>query len=194
MKKWHVLLLIFVLIIVSGVMSGCKKQDKTPEAEKVFTMNKVEAEVSTTVAGNEDITYALYLKVVDTAFLMDDLQVVDVADLTRAKENLPLYALEKLLKFTQSKNLVNPIPAGTQLIKLEVIDGLAKVNLSKEFVPSSLKKEDAQLAVASIVNTLTYFGEIDAVELYVDGVKLSQYFGLDISKSLIFFDGLYPEK
>lgn len=194
MSKKGLAFLLLALILTVGLLTACKKQPLPSEAEKVFSLEKGETEAATASNQVDSMSYVLYLKVAETAFLMDDLQAVPESDLKMAKENLPLYTLQKLLAFESAKNLLNPIPEGTELIKLELVNGLATVNLSKAFVPSSMKKEDAQLAVASIVNTLTFFGEIDSVDLYVEGVKLNNYFGLDTSESLLFFEGLYPEK
>jgi spore germination protein GerM len=194
MVKKGILFLVIAFILSVGLLTGCQKEPLPAEAEKVFTLEKEETEAATAGIQAESISYVLYLKVADTAFLMDDLQAVPESDIKIAKENLPLYALQKLLAFKTMKNLINPIPVGTQLLKFELVNGLATVNLSKEFVPSSMKKDDAQLAVASIVNTLTFFSEIDSVDLSVEGVKLNSYFGLDVSDTLLFFEGLYPEK
>lgn len=195
MKRMSKRFLIVVLVFSILVLVGCKKEAVPPETEKVFSLDKVETtEASASSTATETITYVIYLKVADTPFLMDDLQVVKASDLDEAKENLPLYALKNLLTTTAVRDLVNPIPKETTLIGLDLKDGHAKVNLSQSFVPEKLTKDDAQLAIAAVVNTLTYFPEIDTVEIYVDGTKLNNYFGLDVSKPLSFFDTLYPEK
>lgn len=194
MTKKRALCLFMVLILCVGVLTACQKKPVTTDAEKVFSLEKEETEAPTAGVQTESLSYVLYLKVADTAFLMDDLQAVTESDMKMAKENLPLFALQELLSYTATKNLLNPIPEGTQLIEFKLINGLATVNLSKEFVPSSMKKDDAQLAIASIVNTLTFFSEVDGVELFVEGVKLNSYFGIDTSETQVFFEGLYPEK
>jgi hypothetical protein len=66
--------------------------------------------------------------------------------------------------------LFSAIPAGTQLLGLEVADGIATVDLSSEFAV-----DDAvtlRRGLAQIVFTLTRFAEIQAVHFLVEGEPL----------------------
>jgi spore germination protein GerM len=76
-----------------------------------------------------------------------------------------------LLSGPQSHNLKNSIPQGTKLLAVELQAGIAYVNLSEEFSTNIVDKRQEVLALYSIVNTLTALGEIEKVQILLDGAK-----------------------
>lgn len=66
------------------------------------------------------------------------------------------------------------IPAGTKLLGLTVSRGVAKVDLSGEFA-SGGGTFSVTARLAQVVYTLTQFPTIDAVEFYLDGVKVETF-------------------
>ena len=68
---------------------------------------------------------------------------------------------------------MNPIPRGTRLLSLKVKDGLATVDLSREFSDNfSGGAEDEALCISSILRTLSQFPEIKKVLFEVEGKPL----------------------
>ncbi len=98
-------------------------------------------------------------------------------DITLAKEQPAAhYVMQELLRGPQSGELSAAIPGGTTLLSLTVSGGVCSVNLSHEFLNNKSNSEMAgELAVYSIVNTLTAISGVAKVQILVNGEKLSSY-------------------
>ena len=122
--------------------------------------------------------YVLKIKGNDAYLSPEVVKVKQGTDLRKA-------ALQELLETNrwegESKNL---IPKGTRLLSLNLKDGIAIVDLSKEFVDNfNGGSEMEALTVHSIVHTLTQFSKVKAVRFLVEGEKLETLGGhLDISE------------
>jgi len=66
------------------------------------------------------------------------------------------------------------IPAGTKLLGLSVADGVAKVDLSEEF-ESGGGTFGVTARLAQVVYTLTQFPTVQAVEFYIEGVRVEMF-------------------
>jgi len=99
-----------------------------------------------------------------------------------AGENPAEIALRHLIEEGDNAGLANPIPRGTRLLGLEIKDGLATVNLSREFSDNfSGGSEGEGLVVGVILRTLGQFPEIERVRLLVEGRPLETLGHLDLS-------------
>lgn len=87
------------------------------------------------------------------------------------------------------------IPAGTKLNGVTVADGIAKVDLSPEF-ESGGGTFSVTARLAQVVYTLEQFPTVDAVEFYINGVKVEMFSGegliLDGPQTLDDYDELLP--
>jgi len=87
------------------------------------------------------------------------------------------------------------IPAGTKLNGVSVANGIAKVDLSSEF-ESGGGTFSVTARLAQVVYTLDQFPTVDAVEFYIDGVKVEMFSGegliLDGPQTLDDYDDLLP--
>ena len=87
------------------------------------------------------------------------------------------------------------IPAGTKLNGVTVADGIAKVDLSSEF-ESGGGTFSVTARLAQVVYTLDQFPTVDAVEFYLDGVKVDMFSGegliLDGPQTFDDYDDLLP--
>jgi len=91
----------------------------------------------------------------------------------------------ELLKGPTAENLVPLIPSSTKLIDVYLENNIAKINFSKGFIEDKLMGELVdRLVIYSIVNTVTEFEGINAVEFYVEKEKLNVYGQLDISEPI----------
>jgi len=86
-------------------------------------------------------------------------------------------ALNELMKLPIDSSLFRLVPDTTLINSITVEDGLARVDLSKNFV-------DDRRMVYSIVNTLAEFSEVHFVTFYIDGEKLDMLGMLDISEPM----------
>ncbi|MHB1016535.1 MAG: GerMN domain-containing protein [Coriobacteriia bacterium] len=87
------------------------------------------------------------------------------------------------------------IPEGTKLLGVTVADGIAKIDLSKEF-ESGGGTFSVTSRLAQVVYTLDQFPTIDAVEFYIEGEKVDVFSGegliLDGPQTLDDYDELLP--
>ena len=77
------------------------------------------------------------------------------------------------------------IPPGAQLLSLKVEKGVAYADFSKELEAKGLGSNGESLLVYAIVNTLTEFPEVQAVQLLVEGRARATLSGhIDVSEPI----------
>lgn len=104
-------------------------------------------------------------------------------------------AINELMTLPVDENLVRLVPETTKINSITVEDGLAKVDLSKEFIEDRFISETVDvLLIYSIVNTLTEFPEVHSVSFYIDGEKLGNLGMLDIAEPMYRRTDLIAEK
>ena len=75
-----------------------------------------------------------------------------------------------LIEGPKNEKLIKLIPEGTKLISAEIIDNILFLNFSKEFInEQNLGKEQEELILKSIVNTVTELTEINKVAFLIEG-------------------------
>ncbi|MBA7510544.1 hypothetical protein ES705_02529 [subsurface metagenome] len=100
-----------------------------------------------------------------------------------SSENKYVDALNELTKLPIDSSLFQLIPDTTKINSIVVKDGLAKVDLSKDFVEDRFVSDTVDiLLIYSIVNTLTEFPEVNSVSFYIDGEKLDILGEIDIKE------------
>ena len=97
-------------------------------------------------------------------------------------ENSMQVAVKQMLGQGNSSGMVNPIPRGTKLLGMTVTDGIATVDLSREFRDNfSGGSEDEALAIGVFLRTLGQFPEVNKVAFLVEGKTLDTLGHLDLS-------------
>jgi germination protein M len=98
-------------------------------------------------------------------------------------------ALQELIRGPAiGSSLTSPIPLGASLLDINVrSDGRCIVDLSREFRANLDKKNNAEeLAVYSVVNTLTQFPTIKEVQILIDGQVVETLAGkIDLTQPLV---------
>lgn len=91
--------------------------------------------------------------------------------------------VEELIMGPKTKGLARTMPEGTKLKDIDIKKGLCIVNLSKEFQDKHWGGSSGELlTVYSLVNTLTQFPAVEAVEILVEGQKIETLAGhLDLT-------------
>lgn len=75
-----------------------------------------------------------------------------------------------LIEGPKNEKLIKLIPEGTNLISAEIKDNILFINFSKEFInEQNLGKEQEELILKSIVNTVTELTEINKVAFLIEG-------------------------
>lgn len=102
------------------------------------------------------------------------------------EERDPLVALNELVKFKGSDNLVSPVPGGLIVKGLRVEDGTALLNLDKSAVTHIMQGTlDERLVLDAMVHTLLEFSEIKRVQILVDGRVLGPLStNVDLSRAI----------
>ena len=97
--------------------------------------------------------------------------IVPVTRMVRAEADINTAVLELAKGPTSDEMLESVVPAGCGLIDVRVENGVAKLNFTGEFVNLVQNSDGGRMALKALVLTCTQFDGIDAVEIYVDGVK-----------------------
>lgn len=101
-----------------------------------------------------------------------------------ATETVAKAVLEELIKGPKENKEAQPtIPTGTKLLSVAIVNKVAKVNFSSEFADNHSGGSAAELmTIYSVVNSLTEFPTIEAVEFLIQNQKLTALGGFDLSE------------
>lgn len=192
MKKF--LAVAMVLVLALG-FTGCgkKNEDQVVEKEKPAVEVK-EEEVVVEEEAEKTVNYVLYLKYKNEPFLVDYMYEVSSKDSELKEMGIERYSLERLFDFPGDDMMVTPVPEGVKVLGLTIDNMTAKVDISSNIFDSKLNKAEGKLLLSSIVNTLVIHETVDNVEIYVDGNKLDEFFGSDVSAPVEFIGDVFPEK
>lgn len=95
-------------------------------------------------------------------------------------------AMNELLKGPVKSYHFPVIPAGTKLLGAKVIEGVAEIDLSKEFLENSLDSRILdEYIIYSIVNTATEIPDINGVIFFIEGKRIKMYGNIDLSIPII---------
>lgn len=109
--------------------------------------------------------------------LMEERRDITIDD----DRELAYYVMEELLSGPLSDELYSTIPEGSRLLSLTIEGRTCIVDLSHEFIDNKPQSESQEeLAIYSIVNSLTALTTIDRVQFLVEGKRLEQYYSIEI--------------
>lgn len=105
-------------------------------------------------------------------------------------ESQETYVLRQLLQGPASEGLLNSIPKGTKLLRVETEDGLCRVDFSSDFY-TALEDDPygAYTAIYSVVNTLTGLDDVSEVQLLRDGLTVTNLSVFSLEKPLTRYSG-----
>ena len=96
-------------------------------------------------------------------------------------KNAATNAVNELLKGPFEAYNFAVIPPGTKLLNVEIINDMAQIDLSQEFLTNSLDTSILdEYIVYTIVDTLTEIKEIRAVTFFIDGKEIKEYGSVDL--------------
>ena len=148
-----------------GDASETGDQSSEENAEEIQDGETTEASEET-LDNNGGISINVYYSDEQASYLVGEKRMV-------SSENRYVDALYELMKLPSDSSLVILIPDTTKINNVIVEDGIAKVDLSKEFIDDRFDSDTVDnLLIYSIVNTLTEFSEVDAITFYINGTKL----------------------
>ena len=167
----------------SGKTSEEHQSPETTAAISPSTQNTAEETASDVETGEEnnneeagagEIAINVYYSDMTGEYLVGETRIVP-------EENKYVEAVYEMLKEPTDANLTRLIPDTTKINDITVEDGLARVDLSSNFIDDRFISDVVDiLLVYSVVNTLTEFDEINSVEFYIDGERLDLIGMLDL--------------
>lgn len=115
----------------------------------------------------------LYFMNIETAQLESEARKVDVKELM---DNPYKKIIELLIIGPQNENLIKLIPDNTIINSANEKTGVVTIDFSEEFIKDqNLGKEQEELIINSIVNSLTELNEVSQVKILIDGEE-NKYF------------------
>ena len=174
-----------LMVVIFMITAGCDQKEKAEvesssksvetEQGSAKKENKVEKKIKVYFA-NEDAT-GLVAREKESKEITDDKYTV---------------AIKMLIEGTTEKGTVSMIPPKTKVRGIKIENGIAYVNFSQELIKKFNGGSAGEIMlVGSIVNTLTEFPEIKAVQIMVEGEKVETIAGhMDTSEPLKRFEHL----
>lgn len=157
--------------------SGEETGDSSEENGSSEKNNQTETEEQLDVSEGE-LTIKVYYADQQVKYLVGETRTV-------SSENKYVEALDELMKLPVDSSLIRLIPDTTKINSVKVEEGIARVDLSKNFVDDRATSDTEDIIlVYSIVNTLTEFSGVDSVTFYIDGEKLNVLGMLDLQDLL----------
>lgn len=158
-----ILIIVFILIFIGYfIYKNIKKENKNSEFEYVPQEEISEEQLRQTVI-------TLYFLDSNEYKLAPEARTIDSKQLV---SNPYEVLINLLISGPKNEKLLKLIPDGTSLIKAELKDDILFLDFSSEFVKEqNLGKEQEELIIKSIVNTVTELTEVNKVMFLIDGEK-----------------------
>lgn len=181
MRKY---IFIFTLVLLAAIFtSGCSILQKLgfiePENDELRPASSIVMgeELARKLENKHPIR--LYFANEDGSKLRVEIRYIDKSETEKGINYLASIIVNELINGPVTKEgLLPTIPEGTKLNSISVKDGVATVDLSKEFVENHMGGRTAeQLTLYSIVNSLTELNEIQKVKFVIDGKSQKEYKG-----------------
>lgn len=95
--------------------------------------------------------------------------IVPVTRQVYGKADMQTAVLELAKGPAATGTLENALPAGCGVISAEIVDGVAKIDFTSEFISLAENSDGGRMALKALVLTCTQFEGVKSVELYVEG-------------------------
>lgn len=162
MKKMRIKLIIVCLVAFFSVLtvSGCAGTGKT------IGNSNGEITPPTTKGEQPDLRLALYY----AKFTQDDSYLVREVHQIPYTDNAVLGAVKQLIEVhPTTPGALRVLPSNTQVLGVEIKNGSATVDFSREVLQANVGSAGESLGILSIVNTLTEFPDVENVSFTVEG-------------------------
>lgn len=182
--------LAIVLCIGCILVAGCDNAAKQPPPA---APNSVENKSDST---KQNLTAGELATVKETERLIYSIPLDGSQNLVATKVKVKAPAGQEGLATLQAfvKKNVNDLPAATKVLGLNIKDGIASVNFSKEFLTKGQGEYKQTMVVYGVVNTLTEFPSVKKVQFLVEGKKVEVLGQMDLATPLERNKSYLPKK
>lgn len=188
-KFKNVPLLAFTLLFLLAV-AGCgapsDSQSSDSVQEKVTGSSTVQEEQNADSTKNEEKDTGKERTV--TVYFPNNNGTRLVAEKRKvaAKKDKYTAAMEELMKGTKDKDKTVIIPKNAKMKSVKVLNGIAKVDFSKEFQTEFAGGSTGEeMLIGSIVDTLTEFDDVQKVRFLIEGKEIDSLCGhMDLSEPI----------
>lgn len=174
-KSW--LALLVVVVLASMTLAGCtpRASGETPK-DPIFP-----------VPSKDTVTVDLYFADDQAMEVLPERREVEVASDPAQRLSLEELVVTELLKGPEDPLLNKTFPAEAKVLSVQVTDGLALANFSKELVTKHGGGSTGEMmTILSLVNSLTVLPNIDRVQILVEGKKVETLAGhADVTGELV---------
>ncbi len=154
-------MLLGLVLIISLTMAACSPQ--LPDLPDAPDTQPPPVDDPPSVQEAQAAVY--YVKMTDTdAYLVREVHAVTVV------ERIEIAVLEQLIHGEPlTEGAFRVLPPDTSVLGIDVVDGLATIDFSREVLNANVGAAGEALGIQSIVNTLTELPEIEQVMFLVEG-------------------------
>ncbi len=187
-KYLIVILTVFILFLTVGCSKENNQNDEKINSDnKVVTEKEKKANDNKTAVVEKSDTLKVYYANEDGTKLVSEVKVKEVPG-----EDKYTTVMKKLIAGTHEKGAVSIIPKGTKLRGVRVEKNIAYVDFSNDLVKKFNGGSTGEIMlVGSIVDTLTEFPEVKAVQILIEGKKVDTIAGhMDTSEPLKRFNDI----
>lgn len=164
---------------VSGVCIQTTGNNLAEQLSQVLTRNDFLLE-DDTVLGDTS-TMRVYFPDAEGRWLKEETRLAELV----SQREAPIYLLQQLLLGSEESAFA-VLPPQTQLLDVQVADGICTVDLSGAFLEEFPQNPaQARLSVLAVVNTLTQLEEIRAVRFLCEGAAIPTGYYPDLSAPLV---------
>jgi len=159
---------------IAAESTGNTESSSNEESSTSQETSATSEETENNNSSNEEVTINVYYADQNGEYLIGETRILSGG-------SKYVDAISEMMKEPIDSSLVKLIPESTKINSVTVKEGMAKVDLSKNFVDDRFVSESMDiLLIYSIVNTLTEFPDVNSVEFYIDGARLGVLGQLDL--------------
>jgi len=163
---------------IAAESTGNTESSSTEDSGTSQETSATSEETENNNSSNEEVTINVYYSDQTGEYLIGEARIL-------SGNSKYVDAISEMMKEPIDSSLVKLIPESTKINSVTVKDGMANVDLSKNFVDDRFVSDTIDiLLIYSIVNTLTEFPDVNSVEFYIDGVSLEIFGQLDVKGPL----------
>lgn len=187
-RKIIVALVAFALVALAPFAAGCGVNDgvgdggavSTTEGETSTTVTLIPVETTTTVLPATTTTTEAQDTITLNVYFSRDEQICAATRVIPKTAEVGAAAIKALIEgptaAEKTAGMVTNIPDGTTFLGLAISDGIATVDLSKEYASGGGSLSMA-MRLAEVVFTLTQFPTVDGVNFKLDGQPVEVFGG-----------------